>query len=54
MDNKAAGLDEMRGGMETIQDRMLAELVADGCITQADAYIYADVHDRLAEAGFME
>jgi hypothetical protein len=33
---------------------MLVELVADGRITQADADIFADVHDRLAEAGLME
>jgi len=42
------------GRMQDAQTEILAELVATGAITQEQADIFSDVHDRLLEAGLMQ
>jgi mono/diheme cytochrome c family protein len=48
------GMDDMSGNMATLQDEMLAELVNEGTITQAQLDAFGDIHDRLLEAGLMQ
>lgn len=44
----------MNGNMNRMMTATLAELVAAGDITQEQADLFADVHDRLVEAGLMQ
>jgi hypothetical protein len=50
----AAGMEEQDGGMENMQTVMLARLVGDGRITQENADVFSNVHERLLAAGLME
>ena len=51
MQNRDAG---MSGSMDDMMADVLADLVASGELTQAQADTFASVHDRLAEAGLMQ
>lgn len=48
------GMDNMSGNMASLQDEMLAELVNEGTITQAQVDAFGDIHDRLLETGLMQ
>lgn len=48
------GRGNMRGGMGQMQIRILAELVAAEQISQEEADLFNDVHDRLIAAGLMQ
>jgi len=49
-----ASLEEQSGGMEDMQNIMLAQLLGDGRISEEEVGIFIDVHDRLMAAGIME
>jgi hypothetical protein len=49
-----AGMEGMMGDMAAMESHMLAELVAAGTITQAQADAFSDIHTRLIDAGLME
>ena len=49
-----AGMEGMQGDMAVMEIHMLAELVAAGTITQAQADAFSDIHTRLSDAGLMQ
>lgn len=49
------GSDRARqGGMRDVMGKLVDELVATGDMTQADADLFWDIHDRLVAAGLMQ
>lgn len=50
----AEEMPTMTGGMESMQQDMLAQLVAEGTITQRESAIFTEAHDKLLAAGLMQ
>ncbi len=48
------GMEGQSGGMDNMQSIMLDQLVGDGRITQSEADVFSDAHERLLAAGIMQ